>query len=253
MKKISQIPVTFPCKAEELVAIASFILVSLKRDAKAFEDFSHFFGKKFISDFEAQVKSARNLLKSGAKGAASLKLATEALYATLDAIILMNGQIKVFIKRARPPLNLKSFGLSAINEKARKRDAEGVIGGLELLADAVSRNEEALKKAGLPPKTIAMVKSAGEKVARENQKQYEMKLKRSEETAKNNEALNSLYVEIMSICDTGKLIFRKSKPARIKEYTFIELKKKVRSIQSAKPGKPDSGDDKPGGGDAGNS
>jgi len=62
----------------------------------------------------------------------------------------------------------------------------------------------------------------------ENQQQNVLIGEKEAQTLQRNEILNNLWTYIREVCEAGKLIYRENLPGKLKDYTYAELKKKVR-------------------------
>lgn len=72
-------------------------------------------------------------------------------------------------------------------------------------------------------------------IAADNEKQYEMLSTRKELVQNNLHILNALFGLQTEICEIGKILYRKTAPEKVSEYTFAWLLKQVRIIPKAKP------------------
>jgi hypothetical protein len=226
MKKTSNTR-SYPCKSEELTAIAGFVAASLKRDSKKFQEYSHIFSEDFIKNLDEDRNTAKAQLKNAVIDAARLKRETESLYKAMDDLITELKNLSGYIKLAGDRVNAKNFGLSELRAALRKRDAEGSIANMRILHNEMNVQDAALREAGLKDKTVENIQSLEEKIEKCNESQYREKVQKGNNAALNVDLFNSLYVKIMAVCDAGKILFV-GKESKLKEYTFVELKKKVR-------------------------
>jgi hypothetical protein len=225
----------YACKDEELTVIAGFVTFSLKRDEKDFASYSHIFSKDFVKKLETESKEAASLVRAGSRGTSKLKTSTKALYGALDGLAKDAQRLKGYIKLAGASIEggVKSFGITKLSTSVNRRDAEGVLAELKTLEELVEQNKAALKAAGMTDSFLKKLKEAPGQIQALNQAQYESRSQRGHNVADNIERLNSLYVRISAVLDVGKIIYKGVNPTKVKEYTFSELKKRVRGAGGA--------------------
>jgi hypothetical protein len=221
----------YPCKDEELPILAGFVAFSLKRDAKDFASYSSIFAKDFIKRLEADIKAASGLVRAGARGAIHVKGRTKELYEALDGLLEASQSLKVYLKLAglNAEGGAKEFAITKLSHAVNRKDAEGVLAESKVMEEAIVRHKSALAKAGMTDKFIKDIRELQARLNASIQNRYEAKSARAAGVLDNIDALNSLYVKLTAVCDVGKIIYKKSDPAKVKEYTFSALKRRVRA------------------------
>ena len=81
---------------------------------------------------------------------------------------------------------------------------------------------------------VQLLKSARTSIVADRTQQSEITSRRRIITQDNAGKLNDYYAELTDILTTGKSLYRHSDAAKIKDYTFSELLKRVRVTVSAK-------------------
>jgi hypothetical protein len=229
----------FNCKSEEVPVIGNYLLFVLKRD---FTDFSIFLPKIFTNEyvigFEQKISEVNNLLNPQTE-TVELKNATNRLYSLMDSLIepvdKLNGYIK-FTKGAIP-ISVKDFGLTALKQKLRSRDAEGVLKNLRIVVANIGLYRSQLTEHGFDDNIAARFINAIPAVEADNQRQFEIINERKTIVKNNIDLINKLYKIIIEVCDVGKAIYKGKDALKVKDYTFSELKKSVRNQVKTKSDK----------------
>ena len=230
----------YNCKNEELPVIAEYLSFSLKRDLDDFTAFSPKFNDVYVAAFEAKIVEVTEILNPHAE-TVSLKSVTAHLYKDMDALIDPIARTERYVKMAGAAISIsvKDFGLVKLRQKIRSRDAEGVLAELKMVNGYIDTYKLALSAQGLSDEMIALFANSATLIHDNNQRQYEILSGRKKLVENNLHLFNELYSVIAEICDTGKVIYR-GKPGAQKEYTFSELKKRVRVAHKPQPEKPES-------------
>jgi hypothetical protein len=224
-------------KDEELIIIAGFILFALKRD---FADFVTFLPKLFNSEYipklESKIIVVNNLINPQAE-TVELKNTTARLYAAMDGLLEPADRVIGYIKftKGAVPISAKDFGLTALKQKIRIKDAEGVLKNLRTIDANLQKYREPLTEQGLTDDVIAKFTAAVEPIETDNQRQFEIVDNRKRIAHENVNLLNDLYNNIVEVCNVGKNLYKGKDSLKVQDYTFTALRKKVRIV--AKPAK----------------
>jgi len=220
----------FRCKNEELIVICEYVQTALQRDLKDFTAYAPKFTQLYLTNFSAKTAAMRQLVFPHDK-TRELKIVTARLYANMDEVADLLTRLEGYIKLSKNdiPLTVKDFGTAVLKQKIRRRDAEAVLQLLQQVNSNIEKYKEVLTKQGLPDESIKQLNEAIVTIATDNQKQYEIVSSRRVLTAENKNALNTLYEEMMDICEIGKILYRKSNNAKLPDYTFNYLMKNVRT------------------------
>jgi hypothetical protein len=220
----------YNCKSEEVPVIGGYVLFGLKRD---FNDFSQFFPKVFTPDyvpnFERKITSV-NILLNPNNETVVLKETTGRLYSTMDGLIEPANRIVGYIKftKGAIPISAKDFGLTTLKQKLRSKDAEGALKNLRTVIANIEKYHVQLTEQGLESDIVDRFKNALGVIETNNQLQFEIITKRKNIVEKNVSSVNDLYKIIIEVCNVGKTIYKGKDELKVKDYTFSELKKKVR-------------------------
>lgn len=229
---------SYSCRDAELTAICNFVVFSLKRDLADFTGFSPKFNAAYISDFENAIAAASEVIEPKSE-TLERKMITQRLYNTMDGLIDMINRFSAYIKMARLPINATEFGISALRKSVKSRDAEGAIQNLRTVSSNIAKYKDLLAAQGLTEELSAQFATAGNSIAMDNQKQYEIASNRKNIVQNNLDLLNGLYEQLIEILNVGKILYMQSDPdgyreAKVEEYTFRKLKSNVRMMAKAK-------------------
>jgi hypothetical protein len=112
---------------------------------------------------------------------------------------------------------------------------EGVLQNLRLVVSNIQRYRQILEAQGLTEGLVASLKTGVVSIEADNNLQYEILTKRIDSVRNNVNMLNDLYDQLKEICDVGKILYKKTAPEKVNEYTFTYLLKKVRQRSKKEP------------------
>lgn len=234
----------FDCKHEELVVICDYVQTSFQRDLADFTAFSPKFNAVYLADFKKKNEEMNKIIFPAEK-TKELKTITARLYANMDKLIAPLDRLEGYVKLAQGtdsqsipdedgedlqfvPLSPADFGVTVLKQKIRSRDAEGTLKNLQQVNSNIEKYRQPLTAQGLTPVIINQLKTAFPEIDTDNQKQYQIVSNRRILTAENINLLNTLYNQMMEICEIGKTLYKKTQKSKLPDYTFAYLKKKVR-------------------------
>jgi len=230
---------SFNCKDEELPIVAKFVAFSLKRDLADFTAFSPKFTTSYVTDFETRITTISDLLEPQAETLAKSQI-TARYTATMAGLIDPINRISGYIKLAKADLNFTdaSFGLSALRKSIEKNDVEGAIANLHIVLANINTYKAQLAAQGLTDEFIGGLTAAWQSMAADKQQQYEIISNRRSIVQNNVSLLNDVYNQITEINSVGKILYKGTDNAKLSDYTFSDLLKKVR--QTSKGTTPDT-------------
>ncbi len=242
-KKKNPNPRKYNCKDEELSTIGGYVLTSIRRDLAKFEVYSPKYNNEGIKAFEQENNAVDELVNPKTE-IADLKLITGELYSRINDIFDKAKRVEGYIvmSKGEVPISAKDFGIIALKQRTHAKDAEGVLQNARLVYANMQKYQESLAKQGL---TAAMMNEFAADIASissGNQKQYDMVGNRKAIVQANLDELNALAERIKEACTVGKILFR-GNTEKLKEYTFAELKKRVRNANKPKKDDPDGKND----------
>ncbi|MDR2424953.1 MAG: hypothetical protein LBD59_09560 [Prevotellaceae bacterium] len=226
----------FDCKIEELTVICSYGLSLGRRDLADFTAFSPMFNEEYFNGFETMINAAEDLVSPQTE-TKELKKITKQLYETLDGLADPLNKLRGYLHLAGTSIGIsdKDFGISLLTKKIHSRDAEGVRHNLMLVNTNIRTFMSELKVVGLNDEIINHLSTAVTPITQYNLQQFEIFGKRRGIVYENMGKLNELYAQLMEFLKTGNIIYKGSNPIKAGEYSFINLKKKVRTIPLTTP------------------
>jgi len=108
------------------------------------------------------------------------------------------------------------------------KDAESAIKNLHTVILNINKNKELLAEQGFQDNLVDLFTNAYETISSGKQAQYEIVSNRAAIVLNNLGSLNRLFDQLTEIITIGKIQYKDNNAAKLQEYTFIELKKRVR-------------------------
>ena len=224
----------YSCKDEELLPISKFTLFSLRRDLAEFTAFSGQFNEQYVTETEAIIQQVETLLEPESETLAS-KLITQTLedhFTEENRLLLtIEGYLKLSKKEIR--ITPAALGITTLRKKLHLGDVEGILNGIKVLLSNLQSCNAILEQKGMPADTIQKIQELHKVIGESKQKQYEIKTNRAGIVQNNIQLFNNLYLQLVEIFSIGKVLYKNTNPAKYKDYTFSQLKKKVRNVKSS--------------------
>jgi len=214
---------------EELPEVGGFVKESLSRDLDSFNSFSGIYNADYLLGFQGSITNAMNVIGNYDKKKL-LKNLTTRLYNRIKNSRNLIGKIEFFVKRANGQLDIQyiDFGFKALRANISSKNVEGITVHMQALLNNVVRNHDVLLGAGYKTALSDSLETLLTTIRSENQQQNILIGEKEAQTIERNKLLSNLWMYISEVCEAGKLIFRDSEPEKLKDYTYSELKKRVR-------------------------
>jgi hypothetical protein len=227
-------PRSYNCKDEELPVICGFAAISLTRDLTDFSAFSPNFDAAYLAAYKGKIEVVQELVQPKSE-TIELKIITDRMYATLDNLVVPLNFVDGYLKLAGKtvPISATDFGLSQLRKSIRSRDVENVMQVLHTVEANLGKYNPELSVVGLTDTTSNKFTDAGNLLAIDKNKKYELVSNRTALVQSNLGILNELFDQFTEICTIGKALYKFSDKAKLKDYTFAQLMKQVR--RTAKP------------------
>lgn len=224
-------PRSYNCKDEELPVICRYSAINLKRDLTDFTTYSPKFNDEFVTVYEAKIAEAEELVAPEAE-TVEMKKITNRIFATMTDLMGHVNHLGGYIEMANGSINLSTadFGLSDLRRGISERDPEKVIDRLKDVNQKVVRYKAPLAEQGFTDALQEKMANAYVSLNTDRQTQYQTLSNRQALVQSNVGILNSLYGQLTVVLKTGKILFDRTDPLKVKEYTFTELKKRVRRV-----------------------
>ena len=223
----------FNCKDEELPVVSKAVAFALKRDLADFTAYSPKFTNAYVTDYENKITVVTDLLEPLSETLAK-KIITERYSNTMNTLIDPINRVTGYLNLAKATLNITpaSFGFAALRKSIENHDVEGVIANLHIVLANIHTYKAPLAEQGLTDKMIDVLTAAFNSLAADKQQQIEITSNRRTIVQNNVSLLNELYEQDGEILSVGKILYKGKDAAKLSDYTFAELMKKVR--QTAK-------------------
>ncbi len=231
----SKSPRSYNCKDEELPPICRYVALSMKRDLPDFTGFSPRFNEEFVTNYETAITKVEDLVSPQSETAERKKI-TARIATTLNALSGYASYLGGYLEMADGSINLSAtdFGLSDLRKGINVQDPEKVIDRLKNVLYNVNKYKAELTEQGFSEDLNSKLNEALVSLSADRQEQYRIQTNRRALVDGNLELTNSLYATMKRICQTGKILYRDTNTFKIPEYTFTELKKKVRRVSKPK-------------------
>jgi hypothetical protein len=225
---------SYDCKDEELPVVCGFGAISLARDLSDFTAYSPTFDLLYLATFKAKIAVVRELVQPLSE-TVKLKVITERIYLTLNNLISPANHLEGYLKLAgnQVPISSADFGLVQLRKSARLRDVENVLMQLQVVGGNINTYNNELVAKGLTEPLIAGFKEAARQLAEDKDKKYALLSNRKVTVQNNLGLLNDLYDQLTEICRVGKILYRQTDQAKLKDYTISQMMFQVK--RSAKP------------------
>lgn len=219
----------YSCKNEELPLLGGITVLNLSRDLSDFTSYSPQFNLEYVKNFEATITSANEVIQPKSELMKQKEITTR-IFNTLallfDAAIRLGGYLK--LANGSQDLTPAKFGLTLLKKQISRKDAEGVIQSLKLVIDNITMKKEMLMAQGLTEELIAIFVNAEKSLDEDKRMQAAMISNRKGVILNNISLFNGLYADLCNIMTVGKIIYRTTNSAKLQDYTFNDLKKRVR-------------------------
>ena len=229
----------FNCKIEELPVVCRYGALSLERDMTAFTTYSPIFNAAYLDGYRAKIVAVEELIAPKSE-TVDLKLITEHSYATLDGLISPINYLEGYISLAgkKVPITAADFGLAPLRKSCRSRDVENVLALLRIVNNNISKYKPELTAKGLTDELAGTFSEALVTLTEDGNKKYKLLSNRAALVQNNMGQLNELNAQLVEICEIGKILFKQTDKAKLKDYTFAQLMKKVRRTEKPEETKP---------------
>lgn len=230
------VPRDYSCKDEELPLLSGFTLSSMTRDLPDFSSYSPLFTTEYVKKFEVTIAAVNEVIQPKSE-LMKQKEITIRISKTLTNLIDASTRLSGYLKLANGSLGLtpEKFAISQLKRQIARRDIEGVIQNLKLITDNISMNKEILMVQGLNEELIAVFVNAAKSLDDDKRLQVKMISDRKGIILNNVSLFNGLYGDLCNIMTVGKILYRTTNSAKLQDYTFNDLKKRVRRTTSVVP------------------
>ena len=151
----------------------------------------------------------------------------------IDLVNRLTGYIT--LARLEQTISVTDFGIKYLRKSIADHDAEGVIQALHTIIGNISKYKVELQAQGMSDENISRFTDILSSVANDKQKQVEIINNRKHIVQNNVDSFNGLFGQLNEILGVGKILYKATNRAKLKDYTFSELIKHVRRVIKQKP------------------
>ena len=226
----------FTARLDEVAPLARLLWASYLRDRADFvdllpDDYTAAFDKAFPPKLAAVEKLVTSATQQ-AKGMV-FTAAIDDLYAALPALL---NRLEARVRRAEGlSVPAKKFGIAPAREARNDDDKEALAGDLTTLLQNLADNQAALAKKGHTPADTAQFQALHDALVTNTTDQGVSTSTRRQLTQDNVTTINALETVMQEFFDDGKALYERSNPAKLKDYTYKQLLKRVRLARPAAP------------------
>lgn len=227
----------FQCKQEELIFIASTVLVSLTIDLPDFNKFADMFTPEYIELIEAKRLVCSNL-DSPSSVKKRLQQATILLGEHTTDLRLVLNNVEGYVKLAGDNLDVQGVadvGFIEIRDNISRGNVEGVLNHAHSMLATLERNKVPLLASGFKPDVLDELTAQVLQIDSLNNQQNTLLSDYSRLAQSNMIIFNDLWRSISTILNTGKAIYRGVNKVRLREYTMTYLIRRVNHEGKTKP------------------
>jgi hypothetical protein len=218
----------FPCKIEELLTIGEFVLEGVLKDFDDFSSYSSLFTPEYPETIKNKIVTCKELVSSSTV-AKELKAVTQQLSDKSKQLRIKMNALEGYLKIGAKELDilLEDVGLKSVRNDISRNNTEGLILNVQKMLTAVKRNLPVLTTKGLKPELIGDIEKQIQEIDALNVKQNNLTSDRSRLTKANIELFNDLWDNLHPILDAAKALYRGVDDVKLKDYTVLQLKKRI--------------------------
>ncbi len=222
---------SFNCKNEELPVLCGFCAISLARDLGDFAAYSPLFDANYLTTFKSKIDLLQELVHPKSETVA-LKVITEEIHKTLDDLIAPINRVEGYLglAGAEIPISSTDFGLTQLRRSVRSRDVESALNCLQTVEAHIRKYQKELTAKGLTDALIEQFSEAATLLAEEKKKKYTLVSGRAAIVQGNLGLLKELHNQLSEICRVGKILYKQTDAAKLKDYTFAQMMKQVKRV-----------------------
>ncbi len=213
----------------ELPTVGDFVHEVFTRDHAEFTAFNPAFADPYSENFQQSVLSLMNA-EVPADKIASTKIVTNRLYKKVDNSKIFIRKADYYVARAEGSIDPapENFGFAEMRKARSSKNVEAFHAAGMNVKRRMINNQEALLQAGMPQQLIDNFTTLLQEIYDDNQLQNKLMNERDLLTVEYETKINTLWNFIKEVCEAGKIIFDGVSPEKVKDYTFNNIKSRVR-------------------------
>jgi len=216
-------------KIEEIPTVGMITKDAFHNDKTDFTNFSPDYADPFEEDFVAKLTAVDNVVTTRFH-IGQIKQMTDTLKAEIKLFYPMLDYLGKYAKKAKANLlcPLGSFGIKEMRKGIHDVDIEALLGAAETLKLNVEANMTALAAKGYKDEDYTNFKDLRDKVFGDNKQQEEWKYDKEQAVEENMILFLEVESIIKDIQETGRILYKRTSPAKAKEYTMTNVLSKIR-------------------------
>ena len=224
----------FNCRFDELAPLARLLRASYLRDQAAFADLlPDDYTADFLLDFDKQLKAVEKLVAVSVQIAKGMVL-TEKVQETYDALPELLNRLQARVRRVEGlTVPAKKFGIEDARQARINQDREDLAGDLKTLLQNIAANAEALIKKGQKPAETAQIQKLYDELVKNTTGHGTSMSTQRQLTQDNTVAVRALSEPMQNLLADGKALYARTNKAKLADYTYKQLLKRVRQTQPA--------------------
>ena len=218
---------TLSISKPETIQIGKYLADSFSRDKSDFVGFSPRYVDPFITNFLASLDEVAALPSSKTRSG-ELKAVTKRILDNLSDFHVEMNRLESWISLATLPLTIakNDFGIKAVRKSINKAKVADFSAAMNGLLINVRANLDQLTDAGMASNFIEDFELEAKNLSDDKVLQHNIKSNRKELTQYNSAQYDQLHNMMKLIMESGKTIYTRSNPVRVKDYTLTDLKRR---------------------------
>lgn len=233
---MSAIHPEYTCHTDELVPLARMLRVSAVRDLADLHDLlPSDYGPDYLARYDDAVNAADALVAPSVQQAKGMVMTThiQGLYDQLPGLL---DRLAARVRRAEGlAVPATRFGIEAARRARNNNENVALAAALKTVLQNIAANEAALAKKGHQPADTAQLQELHADLVQQTTDRGANTSVRKALTQDNVAVLNALNALMQHLLADGKDLYRATNKAKLADYTFKQLLKKVRLARPATP------------------
>jgi hypothetical protein len=227
----------FNCRFDELAPLARLLRASYVRDQKDFADLlPDDYTAAFLTDYDLHLQAVEKLVNTSVQIAKGT-LFTQKVQDTYDALPALLNRLEARVRRAENlTVPAKKFGIEDARQSRTHQDREALADDLKTLLQNITANSAALVKKGQKPAETAQIQALYDALVANSTAHGTSQSTQRQLTQDNTVAVRALSEPMQHLLADGKALYARSNKAKLADYTYKQLLKRVRQTQAAAEG-----------------
>ncbi len=220
----------FALRFEELPAFGEFVESSFLFDRELFSAFSPRYANGFAEEYRNKLEAVKQITSPDIL-TGERKRATESLYGTMDALLILIGKLEHYclLTEDKLTLNIGDMRLTELRKKLHSRNSEASVAAAKSVQQIVKMNLQVLEEVGFIKELQDELDNLIVTMENANKTQNDLLNERRRLIEENTILLNEFWEMIRNIMQAGRIIHRNNALRRT-EYTIRKVQSRVRLV-----------------------